>query len=328
MVDSSIPRALFEILAGYAALVPPSSIGYPKQISPLQIHDFCLQYILLNPHFQQYPPSKQYQRSFWKWIVQNLEKTLVDEDAEIDPRIYDYYLSLMPSSGPALGPPQPHILPQLCPGGLPKLGPPSESYLTYFWATQSESSEFTNNEVILSKCRTATLRESRTLIEGGTTGLRTWLASFVLAQYLIDHPGLLLGKTTLELGSGVGFLGIVISSLQALSDSNLSLPNSRIWLTDVNETVLKRCSDNIKLPSNLSSTHPNIHHQLLDWSAALDPSIRPGLSSFLSTDVNPDLILGADIVFDPNLIPSLIATIHLALTSTSTHTTSSPPHSY
>jgi len=35
-----------------------------------------------------------------------------------------------------------------------------------------------------------TLLESRTTIESGTTGLRTWLASFVLAQYLNSHPGM------------------------------------------------------------------------------------------------------------------------------------------
>lgn len=32
--------------------------------------------------------------------------------------------------------------------------------------------------------------ESRTTIERGTTGLRTWLASFVLAHYLTLNPGI------------------------------------------------------------------------------------------------------------------------------------------
>ena len=35
----------------------------------------------------------------------------------------------------------------------------------------------------------ATLLESRTTIEAGTTGLRTWSASLVLAEYLITNPG-------------------------------------------------------------------------------------------------------------------------------------------
>jgi hypothetical protein len=37
---------------------------------------------------------------------------------------------------------------------------------------------------------TATVLESRTMIEGGTTGFRTWFASYVLSQYLIMHPGI------------------------------------------------------------------------------------------------------------------------------------------
>ena len=35
-----------------------------------------------------------------------------------------------------------------------------------------------------------TLFESRTTIESGTTGLRTWRASFVLAQFLIQNPSM------------------------------------------------------------------------------------------------------------------------------------------
>ena len=35
-----------------------------------------------------------------------------------------------------------------------------------------------------------TLFESRTTIESGTTGLRTWRAGFVLAQFLIQNPSM------------------------------------------------------------------------------------------------------------------------------------------
>lgn len=35
----------------------------------------------------------------------------------------------------------------------------------------------------------ATLLESQTTIEAGTTGLRTWSASLVLAHYLLSNPG-------------------------------------------------------------------------------------------------------------------------------------------
>ena len=65
----------------------------------------------------------------------------------------------------------------------PELKPPSQSYITHYWNPQP------TNPDNVSSYLTATLLESRTTIESGTTGLRTWLASFVLSQYLIFHPG-------------------------------------------------------------------------------------------------------------------------------------------
>lgn len=52
------------------------------------------------------------------------------------------------------------------------------------------------------------------------------------------------GKSVLELGSGVGFLGLIIAVLQ------LTVPSrpARVRLTDVNPLVLKRCDENILLP--------------------------------------------------------------------------------
>jgi hypothetical protein len=117
---------------------------------------------------------------------------------------------------------------------------------------------------------TATLLESRTTIENGTTGLRTWLASFPLAEYLIQNPGvhlyinhskpiahllsfeeLVVSKCVLELGSGVGFLGIIVASLQQIRCHDQ--PGS-LWLTDINDKVLERCRENLRLPcSRLTS---------------------------------------------------------------------------
>ena len=109
---------------------------------------------------------------------------------------------------------------------------------------------------------TATLLESRTTIECGTTGLRTWAASFPLAQYLIHYPGalqlinhskvmaysfeeLVVSKNVLELGSGVGFLGIIVATLQQTRGQNIP---GTLWLTDINDKVLEWCRQNLRLP--------------------------------------------------------------------------------
>jgi len=155
--------------------------------------------------------------------------------------------------------------------------------------------------------------ESRTTIELGTTGLKTWRASLVLAEYLAQNPDLIRNKSVLELGSGVGFLGIVLATLQVSAKN----PVGRIVLTDVNPHVLARCEDNLALSCNQSSVHPNVHTRELDWMDALRESRRSVLESFLS-DASADLIIGADLVFDPSIIPALVSTLKMGLSSSTT----------
>jgi hypothetical protein len=110
----------------------------------------------------------------------------------------------------------------------------------------------------------------------------------------------------------VGFLGAIVASLQLLTSPYATSP---LWLSDVNEEVLTRCRGNIQLPCStfslicsahamasrltsyidLSSSHPNVHYRLLDWSHALDCVTLPRIQSFLQ-EVDAELILGADIV--------------------------------
>ncbi|KAJ7729264.1 hypothetical protein DFH07DRAFT_850404 [Mycena maculata] len=288
---------LFQILCGYASLIPPNHLHFPSHLHAEVIQDFLLVHILTHPHFATYPPSKQYQKSFWKWMIPHLEQRLgdsdVDSDLEIDARIYDHYLDLLnafQTPGGALG--------------LTVQNPPSQSYITHFWRPPAND---------LGTYQTTTLLESRTMIEGGTTGLRTWLASLILAQYLILNPDLVRGKRILELGSGIGFLGSVVASVQLL-ESRLDAPApGTIRMSDINDSVLSRCRDNIGLPCNLSSSHPDVRCCFLDWSAALDTDGIAPLTSLLNDELDADLILGADIVFDPDLIPALVAVLVLAL---------------
>lgn len=168
-----------------------------------------------------------------------------------------------------------------------------QSYITRFWSL-NEPLQDLPDYVDLQKYYTATLLESRTTIEGGTTGFRTWFASYALSQYLIMHPGTckkkynprncpdanmislsesIISKRVLELGSGVGFLGIIVATLQQLSKtanphtlSNVRLPDlspGSLWLSDLNDAVLNRCRDNLNLPCSEYSLYTVIYHQLI-----------------------------------------------------------------
>lgn len=71
--------ALFSLLQAYFALKHPRFLSFPSYLPFLEVHDFLLSSILLNPHLLQYPPSHTYQLSFWKWAIEHLEKLLGDE---------------------------------------------------------------------------------------------------------------------------------------------------------------------------------------------------------------------------------------------------------
>ncbi|KZT30931.1 hypothetical protein NEOLEDRAFT_1159994 [Neolentinus lepideus HHB14362 ss-1] len=184
------------------------------------------------------------------------------------------------------------------------------SYSTHFWAT--DPSYLTQNAVDLTLLQNSTLLESRTFIEKGTTGLRTWPASLALAEYLVTQPDIASKTRVLELGSGAGFLGIVVGSIQVLHGDE----RSSLHLTDVHEEVLSRCEKNVNLPCNTSSQHRDIHYHALDWSNATDSTRRSSLTR-LFENINADVILGADLVFDPDLILALVETIAVALQESS-----------
>ncbi|KAF9011079.1 putative methyltransferase-domain-containing protein [Cyathus striatus] len=292
----SLRKDLFILLRGFLGHLSPNNLSFPPGLPFKTIHDFLLNNILLNPHVQAYSPSSQYQKLFWKWAISQLEGLpQSDEDAmEIDSRIYEHYLRLLQPSGFLS---MQHF-------------PPAHSYITHYWKPYiSAGVEIPDSiEVNLEDYHTVTLLESCATVESGTTGLRTWMASFVLAQYLILHPDLVSSKRILELGSGIGFLGIIIASLQRLSGGEL--PENPLWLTDVNEEVLARCKKNLSLPCS----HPNYRN--LDWLSALDENQISRVTSLLNEDIDADLVVGADIVFDPSLIPALVAIIKIALQST------------
>lgn len=184
---------------------------------------------------------------------------------------------------------------------------PSQSYKTYIWCRTSNESDANEKDY-----HYTTLLESGTTIENGTTGMRTWSASLLLSQFIISNPEIVVGKRVLELGCGMGLLGAIVAD-QQLSFSTSTSTCGSICLTDVDERVLSRCRENMEIPGNASSAHPRITYRTLDWSDALDPTNLPVTSSIMQNEMNSDVILGADLVFDPSLIPALVRTIVLAL---------------
>ena len=149
--------------------------------------------------------------------------------------------------------------------------------------------------------RLASLVESRELISDGTTGLRTWAAGKFLFYWLQSRPQLLRDKSVLELGCGTGFTGISLLNCDELSFKSLTL-------TDHHDKVLEGLCTNLRSNFKLDSSSDSlplscqirskvVSVQVLDWT------------DFDVPEAVPDLVIGADIVFDTTVIPYLVKTI-------------------
>lgn len=116
------------------------------------------------------------------------------------------------------------------------------------------------------------------LVSGGTTGLRTWEASLLLSQWLLEQE--IEGLNILELGAGTGLVGILAAKKGA-----------HMLMTDGSEAVVSKLSGNLALNDTTAKV------QTLWWGEE-DPIL----------DHQWDYVLGADITYDEDICASLAET--------------------
>lgn len=75
-------------------------------------------------------------------------------------------------------------------------------------------------------------------------------------------------KRILELGSGVGFLGVLVATLQMQqrAASALDQRSGSLYLTDINDEVLSRCQNNIRLECSRSGIPFFRNHALIRYA--------------------------------------------------------------
>ncbi|KAL3269942.1 hypothetical protein HHI36_008998 [Cryptolaemus montrouzieri] len=152
------------------------------------------------------------------------------------------------------------------------------------------------------------LKENINIISEGTTGLRTWQASLALAEWALQNRVYVEKKDILELGSGIGLTGLIVSLLTK---------SSKYILTDCHPSVLSVLRENVKFNTetinkgkselsandifgtNLDSCEIEVRE--LSWEKTTNDSCR--------TFGSVDCILAADVVYDSDLFDPLLNTL-------------------
>ncbi|KAL8931788.1 MAG: hypothetical protein Q9216_007071 [Gyalolechia sp. 2 TL-2023] len=142
--------------------------------------------------------------------------------------------------------------------------------------------------------RTITIMEAPFLLSsGGDSGNRTWAAALHLATYLFtDGRHFVEGKSVLELGAGLGFLSILCGKC---------LGARHVLMTDGSEAVIDLAQGNVEL----NAVGSVVETSILKWGDSRIDKVLIEESGMVSYD----LVLGADILYDPQDFPALVTTI-------------------
>lgn len=160
-----------------------------------------------------------------------------------------------------------------------------------------------------------TLHLSSNLLEG-STGCFPWEAGFRLSELFLSLPHLVRNKRCLELGCGSGMA--TISALRAGA--------AHIWCTDGDQQTLDNFQHNMDL-NNVSKQLYGVFQlkwgDIDDWADVLNMNMDRNRcriplpdSSYDSNDTiyePPEVIYGADLLYDPSVIPGLISVLKALL---------------
>ncbi|XP_022642286.1 protein-lysine N-methyltransferase EEF2KMT isoform X2 [Vigna radiata var. radiata] len=136
----------------------------------------------------------------------------------------------------------------------------------------------------------------------GDTGCSIWPSSLFLSELILSHPELFSDKSCFEIGSGVGLVGLCLAHVKAsqviLSDGDLStLANMKFNLELNHLNVEANMTEGNKDPNKVKCLY-------LPWESASESQLQ---------EIMPDLVLGADVIYDPACLPHLVRVLAILL---------------
>ncbi|KAL8836634.1 MAG: hypothetical protein Q9170_002858, partial [Blastenia crenularia] len=131
------------------------------------------------------------------------------------------------------------------------------------------------------------------LSSGGDSGNRTWAAALFLGTYLFtDGRHYVEQKSVLELGAGLGFLSILCAKHLGAKD---------LSMTDGSKAVVDLARRNVEM----NSVENIVEASVLEWG-------KHNVHNVLQQEAEMiwyDLVIGADILYDPRDFPALVSTL-------------------
>ncbi|XP_044963991.1 putative uncharacterized protein DDB_G0277003 [Hordeum vulgare subsp. vulgare] len=135
----------------------------------------------------------------------------------------------------------------------------------------------------------------------GDTGCCLWPSSLFLSEFILSFPELFAKKCCFELGSGVGLVGVCLNRVGA----------SKVILTDGDASTLTNMKANMEMnnlyigDSQLVKESKNkVECKYLSWEEACESDLR---------DYQRDIVLGADIIYNPSCVPHLVRVLCMLL---------------
>ncbi|KAF8725836.1 hypothetical protein HU200_020397 [Digitaria exilis] len=148
----------------------------------------------------------------------------------------------------------------------------------------------------------ARLSCSSNMLEGDT-GCSLWPSSLFLSEFILSYPKIFSTKCCFELGSGVGLVGICLNYVGA----------SKVILTDGDTSTLNNMKENMELNNLcieqedskvLKESKNKVECKYLSWEEVAESDL---------SGYQPDIILGADIIYDPVCVPHLVRVLSMLL---------------
>ncbi|GFF48460.1 hypothetical protein IFM46972_08550 [Aspergillus udagawae] len=242
-------------------------------------------------------PPLNYRARVLKVILSILEESISDpEEDEILDDLMECWSTLVAQ-------PKPSALQQAQQLAYVKYTAPVSVPASDADADGAPSEEYRSNRTIVTS-------ESRGLIlSAGTTGFRTWEAALHLGSFLSTPAGqaLVRGNRVIELGAGTGFLSMFCAK---------HLGVQSVVATDREPALI----ENIRDCMRRNALDPAVFHPAIwEWGTPLslthsDPEEGDGDAAQTAAvsgngDLAFDVALGADLIYDVDLVPLLLSTL-------------------